>query len=101
MKVELKVGLIKSAEVVPKSKRLVKLSVDLGEPEARQTPAGTREHYVPEDLVGQRVVVVANLAPRKIMGLGSQGMVLAASDDTHGLTVLGMGKDIDPGTRVS
>ena len=53
------------------------------------------------DLVGKRVVVVANLKPRKIFGHESQGMVLAASDDAHGLSVLGMEKDIDPGTKVS
>ena len=89
------------ADVVPKSDRLVKLKVDLGEPEPRQILAGIREHYAPEALVGKRVVVVANLKPRKIMGLESQGMVLAAKDDASGLSVLGLDKDIAPGTRVS
>ena len=101
LKVELKVGLILEAEAVPKSDKLVKLKVDLGEKEPRQVLAGIREHYAPEKLVGKRVVVVANLKPRKIMGLESQGMVLAASDTEHGLSVLGVEKDIAPGTRVS
>ncbi len=99
--VELKVGLILAAEAVPKSDKLVKLSVDLGEPGPRQILAGIRPHYAPEALVGQRVVVVANLAPRKIMGLTSEGMVLAASDTEHGLSVLSLDKAIAPGTRVS
>ena len=101
LKVELKVGLILEAEAVPKSDKLVKLKIDLGEDQPRQVLAGIREHYAPEKLVGKRVVVVANLAPRKIMGLESQGMVLAASDTEHGLSVLGVEKDIAPGTRVS
>ncbi len=101
LKVELKVGLILEAEAVPKSDKLVKLKINLGEAEPRQVLAGIREHYAPEKLVGKRVVVVANLKPRKIMGLESQGMVLAASDTEHGLSVLGVEKDIAPGTRVS
>ena len=101
MKVELKVGLIREAEAVPKSDKLVKLKVDLGEAQPRQVLAGIREHYDPAALVGKRVVVVANLKPRKIMGVESQGMVLAAKDDEHGLSVLGIDKDIVPGTRVT
>lgn len=101
LKVELKVGLVLEAEAVPKSDKLVKLAIDLGEGSPRQVLAGIRQHYAPEDLVGKRVVVVANLAPRKIMGLESQGMVLAASDSEHGLAVLSLDKDIAPGTRVS
>ncbi len=101
LKVELKIGLIKAAEAVEKSDKLVKLSIDLGEEAPRQVMAGIRKHYDPADLVGKRVTVVANLKPRKIMGELSQGMVLAASDDEHGLSVLTLDKDIAPGTRVS
>lgn len=101
LKVELKIGLIQEADVVPKSDRLVKLRIDLGEDQPRQVLAGIREHYEPSALVGKRVVVVANLKPRKIMGLESQGMVLAAKDDEHGLSVLGIDKEIVPGTRVT
>ena len=92
---------MKEAEAIEKSDKLIRLQVDLGEEKPRQVLAGIREHYAPEELVGKRVVVVANLKPRKIFGHESQGMVLAASDDAHGLSVLGMEKDIDPGTKVS
>jgi len=98
MKVDLRVGLVKTAERVEKSKKLLKLSVDAGEAEPRQILAGISEHYAPEDLVGKRVVIVANLKPRKLMGLESQGMVLAASDD-DGLSVLVLDKDVEPGSR--
>jgi methionyl-tRNA synthetase len=73
------------------------LIVDAGDGEPRQILAGISEHYAPEDLVGRRVVIVANLRPRKLMGLVSQGMLLAASDD-GGLTVLGVDKDVEPGS---
>jgi methionyl-tRNA synthetase len=100
LKVDLRLALIKSAEAVPKSDKLVKLIVDLGAAGERQILAGIRLHYAPEELVGRRVVIVANLAPRKIMGQPSEGMVLAVSDET-GLSVLGVDKEIEPGCRVS
>lgn len=83
---ELKVGTVKSAERVEGSEKLVKLSVDLGErSEAgevvyRQILAGIGKRYAPETLVGVQIVVVANLEPRALMGIESQGMLLAASD---------------------
>ena len=98
MKVDLRVGLVVEAEKVPKSKKLLKLRIDTGDAEPRQVLAGISEHYEPEDLVGTRVVVVANLKPRKLMGLESQGMVLAASDD-DGLSVLVVDKEVAPGSR--
>ena len=67
-------------EAVPKSEKLLKLLVDLGEPAPRQILAGIAKSYRPEELVGTQVVVVANLKPAKLMGLESQGMVLAATD---------------------
>ncbi|MEM9073265.1 MAG: methionine--tRNA ligase [Myxococcota bacterium] len=100
VKVDLRLGLIREAEAVEKSDKLVKLQIDIGEASPRQVLAGIRKHYAPADLVGKRVVVVANLAPRKIMGIESQGMVLAASDD-EGLSVLGVDKEITPGVKVS
>jgi len=96
-KVDLRVALVKEAEKVEKSKKLLKLIVDAGDGEPRQILAGISEHYAPEDLVGRRVIIVANLRPRKLMGLVSQGMVLAASDD-GGLTVLSVDKDVEPGS---
>ena len=98
IKVDLRVGLIKEAEKVEKSKKLLKLTIDAGEEQPRQIVAGIAEHYAPEDLVGRRVVIVANLKPRKLMGMESQGMVLAASDDA-GLCVVGVDTDVEPGSR--
>ena len=79
IKVELKVGEILEAENVPKSEKLLKFKVDVGEDEPRQILAGIAQHYEPEALIGKKIVVVANLKPRKMMGLESQGMVCAAS----------------------
>jgi len=78
---ELKVGTIQAAERVPKSEKLIKLQVDLGEESPRQIVAGIGLAYQPEDLVGKQVAVVANLQPAKLMGIESQGMILAASID--------------------
>ncbi len=80
-KTKLVVGTIKEAEQVPKSKKLVRLMVDLGEPELRQLVAGIAERYEAADLVGRQIVVVANLKPAKLMGVESQGMLLAAKVD--------------------
>ena len=81
MKVELKTAKILAAERLPKSKKLLKLTVDAGEPEPRTILAGIAESYEPEAVIGRSIVIVANLAPRPMMGLVSQGMVLAASTD--------------------
>jgi len=78
--VHLRVGRVLACEAVPKSEKLLRLSVDLGEEAPRQVLAGIAKSYAPEDLVGTQVVVVANLKPAKLMGLESQGMVLAATD---------------------
>ncbi|HEX2676666.1 MAG TPA: methionine--tRNA ligase subunit beta, partial [Polyangiales bacterium] len=98
-KVELRVAEVLSAERVPKSDKLLKLSVNAGDPAPRQILAGIGQHYAPEDLVGKRVVIVANLKPRKLMGLESQGMVLAASDE-NGLRVTTVAGDVKPGSLV-
>jgi len=73
---DMRVGVVREAESVPRSQKLLRLQVDLGR-EVRQVVAGIAEHYQPAELVGRQVVIVANLAPRKLMGLESQGMVLA------------------------
>jgi methionyl-tRNA synthetase len=78
---ELKVATILAAEPVPKSSKLMKLTADVGEGAPRTIVAGIALAYKPEDLVGKQVVVVANLQPAKLMGVESQGMVLAASLD--------------------
>ena len=79
MKIELKTAKVLEAERMPKSQRLLKLKVDAGEAEPRTILAGIAESYEPEALIGKSIVIVANLAPRKMMGLESNGMVLAAS----------------------
>src|SRR5207248_7425227 len=78
-KVEMRVGEVLTAERVPKSDKLLRFTVDLGEAEPRQILAGIAEYYEPEKLVGRKLVVVSNLKPRKLRGFESQGMVLAAS----------------------
>ncbi|MEO0324055.1 MAG: methionine--tRNA ligase [Myxococcota bacterium] len=100
LRVELRVGLVRAAEAVPKSDKLLRLEVDLGEDAPRQILSGIRPHYDAASMLGKRVVVVTNLAPRKIMGFASQGMVLAASDD-DGLTVVEVAEGMAPGARVS
>ena len=78
-KLDLRIGVVLEAEKVPKSKKLIRCQVDLGF-EKRQVLAGVAEHLAPQDLVGKRVLVVANLKPRKMLGLESQGMLLMAED---------------------
>ena len=78
-KTDLRVGLVLDAEAVPKSKKLIKMTVDLGF-EKRTILGGIKEAYTPEELVGRKIVVVANLEPRALMGIESHGMLLAASD---------------------
>jgi methionyl-tRNA synthetase len=98
MKIDLRVGKIIVAERVEKSEKLVKLSVDIGT-ETRQVVAGIGKSYAPEDLMGKTVVIVANLKPAKLMGIESQGMLLAASTgDT--LSVITVDRDMRPGARV-
>jgi methionyl-tRNA synthetase len=80
VRIDLRVAEIKSAERVAGSKKLIKLQVDLGDA-TRQLVAGIAEAYEPEALVGKKIVVVANLKPAKLMGVESNGMVLAASRD--------------------
>ncbi|MBR9974389.1 MAG: methionine--tRNA ligase subunit beta, partial [Bacteroidetes bacterium] len=87
MKVDLRVATVIEAERVPKSDKLLKLKVDIGS-EMRQLVAGIAKKYAPEDLVGKRIVVVANLKPAKLFGVESQGMILAASNDDEGPTLI-------------
>jgi methionyl-tRNA synthetase len=99
-KVDLRVAEVVAAEAVPKSKKLLKLTVSLGG-EQRTIVAGIAQHYAPADLVGKKVVVVANLEPATLMGVQSQGMVLAGSTDGDGaLAVLTLDRDLPPGARV-
>ncbi|MBI4269324.1 MAG: methionine--tRNA ligase [Candidatus Rokubacteria bacterium] len=97
-KIELRVAEVLAAEPVPKSKKLLKLTVSLGA-ERRTLVAGIAEHYAAADLVGKKVVVVANLAPATLMGVESNGMLLAGSADGK-LAVLTLDRDLPPGAKV-
>ncbi len=97
-KLDLRVGTVLAAQRVPKSKKLVQLTVDLGE--KRQVVAGIGEHYAPEDLVGKTVILVANLKPARLMGVESQGMILAAHDP-QGLRLITTDAPTVPGSKVS
>jgi methionyl-tRNA synthetase len=99
MKVELRVAKVLQAERVPKSTRLLKLLVDVGS-EQRTIVAGIAESYEPETLVGRTVVVVFNLKPAKLMGVESNGMVLAASPEGGKATIVSFDEPPAPGTRV-
>ena len=96
-KIDLRIGTIKKAEPIPGSKKLIKLKVDIGE--ERTVVAGLKGHYSEEDLIGTEVLLVANLAPVKLMGVESHGMLLAAGDET-GLHLLVPDTRTVPGTRV-
>jgi methionyl-tRNA synthetase len=99
-KVELRVGVVKSAEKVQGADKLLKVMVDIGD-EVRQVLAGIALAYAPEELVGRKVVVVTNLAPRKMRGQESNGMLLAASDGADGKPVLvTFAEDIPDGAKV-
>jgi len=95
----LKVATVIEAQEVPKSKKLLKLQVDLGEASPRQIVAGIKEFYAPEDLVGTQVCVVANLKPAKLMGMMSAGMLLAAKDE-DGLCLIRPEKPKKAGTPI-
>ncbi|HTV66416.1 MAG TPA: methionine--tRNA ligase [Bryocella sp.] len=98
-KVELRVAQIKVAECVPKADKLLRLEVDLGY-EQRQILAGIAEAYTPESLVGRKVVIVANLAPRKLRGLESNGMIVAASLEGGKPVLAGFLEDVEIGARL-
>ncbi|HEV2222986.1 MAG TPA: methionine--tRNA ligase [Candidatus Acidoferrales bacterium] len=99
-KIEMRVGVVKSAERVAGADKLLKLLVDIGE-EVRQVVAGIATSYAPEDLIGKKVVVVANLAPRKLRGVESNGMIVAASVAPDGRPVLcTFTEDVPAGARL-
>jgi methionyl-tRNA synthetase len=99
-KVDLRVGEVKSAEPVKGADKLLHLKVDLGEPEPRTIVAGIALAYTPEQLVGRKVVIVANLQPRKLRGLTSQGMIVAASIDGGVPILAGFHEDVPVGARL-
>jgi methionyl-tRNA synthetase len=98
-KIELRVGLVKVAERVPKADKLLRLEIDIGT-EVRQVLAGIAEAYAPETLVGRKVVIVANLAPRKLRGMESNGMIVAASLEGGKPVLAGFLEDVPVGARL-
>ncbi|MEO6772142.1 MAG: methionine--tRNA ligase [Kofleriaceae bacterium] len=98
-KLELRTGKVLAAVKVPKKDKLLHLTVDLGEARPRSIVAGIAQAFDPDALVGKQVIVVANLAPRKLAGLVSEGMILAAGDDQI-LGLSAIDHDVPPGTRV-
>jgi methionyl-tRNA synthetase len=99
-KVDMRVGEVKAAERVPGAAKLLKLMVDIGT-EVRQLVAGIAECYQPESLIGMKVVVVTNLPPRKLRGVESNGMIVAATVGEQGRPVLVTFKeDVENGARL-
>jgi tRNA-binding protein len=99
LKLDIRLAKVLSAERVEGSEKLIKLRVSLGD-EERTLVAGIAKHYTPEALIGKSILILANLKPRKIMGIESQGMVLALSDG-EGLSLIVPDRDLKEGAKVS
>jgi methionyl-tRNA synthetase len=100
-KIDLRVATVLEAERVPKADKLLRLVIDIGEEKPRQILAGIAEHYGPEQMVGRKIIVVANLAPRKLRGLESNGMLLAASIGEEGRPVVAtFSEEVPNGARL-
>jgi methionyl-tRNA synthetase len=100
LKVDMRVGLVLTAERVKGSDKLMHITVDIGEPEPRTLVAGIAEAYTPQDLVNRKVVIVANLQPRKLKGITSNGMIVAASVEDGKPVLAGFHEDIPVGARL-
>jgi methionyl-tRNA synthetase len=101
LKLDLRVGTIKQAELHPKADKLIVLQVDLGS-EQRQIIAGLRGYYEPAALVGKQIVVLTNLPPRNMRGMESRGMLLAGvTDDQSSVVLLTLDQELPPGCKVS
>ncbi len=98
---DLRVGEVVAAEAVEGSEKLLKLQINLGEEAPRQILSGIARHYAPADLVGKKVVVIANLEPRKMMGHDSNGMLLAAHAADEAPVLLLPAGDVPPGAKIS
>jgi len=98
-KIDLRVGLIKTAEQVAGTRKLIKLLVDFGS-ETRQIISGIADQYSPQELIGRKFVFVYNLQPKVIRGLTSQGMILAAEDASGHVYLVTVDRDPPPGTKV-
>ena len=105
VKLDLRVARVVAAEAHPNADKLIVLKIDMGGGQERQILAGIRQWYAPEQLVGKSIVLVANLAPRKMRGLESNGMLLAATvkegDEYRDVVVITLDREVPPGSPVS
>ncbi|HTE30078.1 MAG TPA: methionine--tRNA ligase subunit beta, partial [Chryseolinea sp.] len=99
-KLDIRVAKVLEAEKMPKSNKLLKLKVDTGI-DTRTILSGIAQHYSPEEMVGKQVTIIANLAPRKMMGIDSQGMILMAEDADGKLKLVQPNEIVSPGSTVS
>ncbi len=99
-RVDLRVAKVLEAEPIEKSRKLIKLKIDVGEDKPRTLVAGLKEYFKPEELVGKSIIVVANLKPARLMGIESDGMLLAARDNDK-LSLLTVEEEVKPGSRIS
>lgn len=100
LKLDLRVGTVLSAEPVPKSNKLLQFKIDLGS-EQRTILSGIAKHYSAEEMVGKQVQVIANLPPRKMMGIESQGMILMAEDSDGKLSLMQPDKTMTNGATIN
>ncbi|QCK14727.1 methionine--tRNA ligase [Mangrovivirga cuniculi] len=100
IKLDIRIGTVTEAEKMPKSKKLLKLTIDTGV-DTRVVLSGIAQHFSPEEVVGKQVCILANLAPRKMMGIESNGMVLMAEDSEGNLRFIQPGEKVNPGSIVS
>lgn len=99
-KIEMKIGVIESAEKKEGSDKLLVLKINIGD-ETRQILSGISKFYTPEEIVGKRVLVLVNLQPRMIMGMESQGMLLCGVDENDNVTLLHPDKEVPAGTIIT
>ncbi|MFW9970833.1 MAG: methionine--tRNA ligase subunit beta [Candidatus Odinarchaeota archaeon] len=101
LKLDIRVGQVRTCEKIPKSKNLYRLTVDCGEKNLRQIITGIANYYSVDQLINEKIVILANLKPRKIMGFESQGMLLAADVNNEPfLLKIDEKKPIPPGTKI-
>ena len=98
-KLDIRVGIVKAAELIPDTDKLIKCTIDFGDMGERTIVSGIAEWKKPEELVGRQFPYIANLAPRTLRGVESQGMLLAASDE-DGVALISPERAVPPGTRL-
>ena len=99
-KIEIRIGTVLSAEKIPDTDKLLKLSVDMGEETPRQIVSGIAEYITPEEIIGLQFPFVANLEPRMLRGIESQGMILALGQDKDTFSLMSPRKEVAPGSLI-